>query len=63
VGRVIKLLKVAGISTVRPIKGSTISRNFAGCAVATKVHLAEARFSGDSREYTSAAVAVCGHQI
>ena len=43
-------------------EGSTVSRNLAGCAVATSTHSCAARSAASMRAQVSAAVAVCGHQ-
>jgi hypothetical protein len=61
-GRANNFASVSGTGILRPINGSTISENFAGCAVDTTIHL-PGRLSATSRAYTYAAVAVCGHQI
>ncbi len=62
-GRAKSFASVSGTGTCRPMRGPTISRNLAGCAVATMTHRPDCCRSRGNLEYASAAVAVCGHHI
>ena len=48
-GRENSLARLSGISICRPMSGSTISRNFAGCAVETTIQREFARSAGVRR--------------
>src|SRR6185295_5932690 len=56
-GRSKSLARLSGIAIASPMSGSTISRNFAGWAVETRIQRASERSDAGIRSKTSAAVA------